>query len=108
MTGREVRIECLAGRRVRDAEGRPVGRIEEMLCEVVLHERGRDYVVTTVRIGTFGWLDALAGSVLSRELLKKLGRLAGYRQHDVPWDRIDLGQPGGPRLRAPYAISTST
>lgn len=99
MTGREVRVERLAGRRVRDAAGRVVGRIEEMHCEVVLHEHGRDYVVTTFRVGAFGWLDVLAGSVLSRELLKKIGGLIGYRQHDLPWEKIDLVEPERPRVR---------
>lgn len=99
MIGREVRVERLMGRRVRDGEGHPVGRIEEMLCEVVLHEHGRDYVVTTFRIGAFGWADALAGSVLSRELLKKVGRAFGYRQLQVGWERMDLTDPARPRLR---------
>ena len=100
MTGREVRVERLAGRRVRDGEGRLVGRIEEMLCEVVLHGHGRDYVVTTFRIGAFGWVDALAGSVLSRELLKTVGRAFGYRALHVGWERMDLTDPEHPRLRS--------
>lgn len=100
MSGREVRVEHLMGRRVRDADGRSVGRIEEMHCDVVLHEHGRDYVVTTFRIGRFGWLDVLAGSVLSRELLKKLGRTFGYRQLEVGWKRMDLTDPARPRLRS--------
>lgn len=99
MNGREVRVERLMGRRVRDAEGRAVGRIEEMHCEVVLREYGRDYVVTTIRIGSFGWLDVLAGSVLARELLKRLGRTFKYRQVTVGWERMDLTDPTRPRLR---------
>ncbi len=59
MSAREVQVEQLIGRRVRDAAGRPVGRIEELICEIELHEHGRDYVVREFRIVTFGWLNAL-------------------------------------------------
>ena len=99
MSSREVRVEQLIGRRVRDAAGRPAGRIEELVCEIELHEHGRDYVVRELRIGTFGWLDVLTGSVLSRELLKTLGRASGYRQLQVGWERMDLTDPAHPRLR---------
>ncbi|NUR34481.1 MAG: hypothetical protein HOQ30_10765 [Gemmatimonadaceae bacterium] len=99
MSGREVRLERLVGRRVRDAGGRSIGRIEELICGIELHEHGRDYVVREFRVGTFGRLDALSGSTLVRELLKTLGRVSGYRERRVGWQLMDLGDPVHPRLR---------
>jgi sporulation protein YlmC with PRC-barrel domain len=105
MSAREVRAEQLVGCRVRDAAGRAVGRIEELICEIELRDGGRDYVVTQIGIGSFGRWDWLAGSVLTRELMKKVGGLVGYRQARVRWDSIDLGSAEGPKV---HAISTST
>ena len=98
MSEREIRIEELIGRRVRDADGRVVGRIEEMVCEIELHERGRDYVVRTLQIGTFGALDALGGSRVLRLLLRTLLPSRAYRCLDVPWNGIELSDPRRPRL----------
>lgn len=98
MNEREVRIEQLIGRRVRDAEGCDVGRIEEMVCEIELHGRGRDYVVRAIHVGTFGALDALGGSRVLRLLLRTLLPSRAYRRVDVPWSSIDLSDPERPRL----------
>ena len=98
MNEREVRIEQLIGRRVRGADGRDVGRIEEMICEIELHERGRDYVVRTLQVGTFGALDAIGGSRALRLLLRTLLPSRAYRCVDVPWSSIDLSDPARPRL----------
>lgn len=100
MTEREVRIEQLIGRRVRDADGRAVGRIEEMTCAIELHERGRDYMVRTLQVGTFGALDALGGSRVLRLLLGVLLPRRAYRCLEVPWNRIDLSDPTRPRLQS--------
>ena len=99
MNEREVRIEQLIGRRVRDADGRGVGRIEEMVCEIELHSRGRDYVVRTIHVGSFGALDALVGSRMLRLLLRTLLPSRAYRSVDVPWSSIDLSDPERPRLK---------
>jgi hypothetical protein len=95
---REVRIERLVGRRVRDSADHPIGRIEEMICEIELHAHGRDYVVREVHLGAFGVLESLAGSVLARELLRKLGRSVGYTRYAIPWEWLDLADPDRPRV----------
>jgi len=95
---REVRIEQLIGRRVRDADGRDAGRIEEMVCEIEVHDRGRDYLVHTLQVGSFGALDALVGSRALRLLLRTLLPSRAYRCVDVPWSSIDLSDPARPRL----------
>ena len=99
MSAREIAMDRLVGRRVRDAAGRSVGRIEELTCEIELHQRGRDYVVREFRVGTCGPLDVLTGSVFVRELLRTLGRASGYRHFQVGWERMDLTDPARPRLR---------
>lgn len=98
MNEREVRIEQLIGRRVRNADGRDVGRIEEMVCEIELHAHGRDYVVQEIHVGTFGALDALIGSRVLRLLLRTLLPSRAYRRLEVPWSSIDLSDPDRPRL----------
>ena len=110
MSEQDVRIERLIGRRVRDAEGRVVGQIEEMVAEIELHAHGRDYVVRSLRVGTFGALDALSGSRALRLLLRVLLPSRAYRWRDVPWSGIDLSDPARPRLNrgTDYAISIST
>lgn len=99
MSEREVRIERLVGRRVRDAHGHDVGRIEEMVAEIELHEHGRDYVVQEIQLGHYPVLGFLAGISLGRGLLRTLGRGSGYVRYRVPWEAMDLADPERPRIR---------
>lgn len=98
MSAREIRLERLVGRRVRDARGRPCGRIEELICEIELREHGSDYVVRGFRVGSFGALDALSRSAVLRGLLQTLLRGAGYRWYEIPWQWMDLSDPARPRI----------
>ena len=98
MSERRVRVSQLVGRRVRDEAGRPIGRIEELLCEIELHEGGRDYVVRELRVGTFGPLDHLGGSTMVRALLRTLVWGTGYERFDIPWSWMDLSDPARPRV----------
>ena len=98
MSPRELRVSRLVGRRVRDPDGRAIGRIEELICEIELREHGRDYVVRALRVGTFGALDAFSGSTAARLLLRTLMRGVAYEHHDVPWSWMDLSDPTRPRL----------
>ena len=98
MSMREITVSRLVGRRVRDSEGRSVGRIEELVCEIELHAQGREYVVREICVGTFGLFEALAGSAFARSILRLAGlsgRVEGYR---VPWEWLDLREPERPRL----------
>lgn len=98
MSAREIRVTELVGRRVRDATGRSIGRIEELICEIELRDGGRDYVVREMHVGALAFLEALAGSTLARALLRTIGRGSGYRRYRVPWEAIDLADPEHPRL----------
>jgi hypothetical protein len=95
---REVGLSHLIGRRVHDAAGRSVGRIEELRAEIELHDRGNDYVVVEFHVGAYGALEALAGGRFARHLLRRLGGAVGYTQRRIPWDRMDLSDPDRPRL----------
>jgi hypothetical protein len=90
----EVRLECLVGRRVVDAEGRSAGRIEE----VIARREGQALVVTEYRLGVYALLHRLAGGSFGRALLGVLPftRPTIYR---VPWHEMDLSDPERPRIR---------
>lgn len=101
MSAHELWLSDLIGRKVRDASGRSVGRIEELVAEIELHEQGNDYVVTEFHVGTFGALEGLAGNVFAQHMAHKLGRLVGYRRCRVRWDQIDISDPAHPRITVP-------
>jgi sporulation protein YlmC with PRC-barrel domain len=98
MSAREIRVTDLVGRRVYDAAGRSIGRIEELICEIELRPEGRDYVVRELHVGAAGFLEAIAGSTLARRLLRTVGRGSGYTRYRVPWEVVDLGDPERPRI----------
>ena len=101
MNEREVRIERIVGRRVRDADGRSIGRVEEMICEIELHATGRDYVVCELGVVSFGALDAITANAVVRQLLRVALRGASRMRYAIPWRAVDLSDPGRPRLNRP-------
>jgi hypothetical protein len=98
VSGTELRLSDLTGRVVRDADGRRVGRIEELFAEIALREEGRDYVVTEFHVGSFGALETIGGGELLRHLLRRVGGLVGYREYRIPWRWMDLADPERPRV----------
>jgi hypothetical protein len=98
VSARTIRLCDLLGRTVRDVEGNAVGRIEELDAEIDLHGDGNDYVVTSVRVGRFGALDAIAAGRFAQHLVRRVARLVGYECYDVPWDWLDFSDPSRPRL----------
>lgn len=101
MSEREIRIERIIGRRVWDADGRSIGRIEELVAEIVLHEQGREYVVRELCVVSFGALDAITANALVRQLLCVTMRNASATRYAIPWQSIDLSDPARPRLNGP-------
>ncbi len=90
MSTREVHLELLLGCLVRDSEGRPVGRIEEI-------EADRVDLVCLVKEFHLG--PHALGERLAVPLLRALGR---RRQPvRVPWDLLDWSDPAHPRLTCP-------
>ena len=101
MTPRDVRVTDLVGRRVRDSQGRSIGRIEELICEIELRPDGRGYVVKEFHVGALAFLEAMGGSTLLRALHLAVGRGSGYTRYRVPWAMMDLADPEHPRVRVP-------
>jgi hypothetical protein len=85
---RERRVQLLLGRRVFDAHGHAVGRIEELHAE----KEGDYYVIAAIDLGP----DALLERLSVRHLgMPWPGRPHGYH---VRWDQIDLEDEERPRL----------
>jgi sporulation protein YlmC with PRC-barrel domain len=99
MTTREIRVTDLIGRRVRDRDGRSIGRVEELVCEIDLRADGRDYVVRELHVGALAFVEAVGGSALARALFRMVGRGSGYTRYRVPWEALDLTDVERPRVR---------
>ena len=95
--GRELHVELLLGRKVVDASGEVVGRIEEVVAEV---EDGEP-VVRHFLVGKYALIDRLGGGRLARALARLLARGRAYEGYAIPWDAIDLSDPEHPRTRVP-------
>jgi sporulation protein YlmC with PRC-barrel domain len=92
MTGTTVvRLEDLLGRRVVAANGRPVGRIEEIRAE----RRGGEYEVVEYLVGTRAVLERWS---VVQDLFGMKGRKLVAR-----WNQVDISDPRGPRLTCPLA-----
>jgi sporulation protein YlmC with PRC-barrel domain len=90
---REINLELLLGRKVRDAEGMPVGHIEEIVAE----RRGGECVVREYLLGRAALLGRLSVKAEGLMNLRLFGKPShgGYR---VPWDKMDLSEEERPRL----------
>jgi sporulation protein YlmC with PRC-barrel domain len=91
---REVKFELLLGKKVYAADGKSVGRLEEVRAGL---RRGECFV-EEYHVGSYAVFERLAAVSLGRALLGRFGAGGGYR---VPWDKLDLTDPTRPRLRCP-------
>ena len=82
-----VRVEDLIGTRVRAADGRTIGRIEEICVKRLANG---DYAVEEYHLGTGALLERLA---IVRQLLGRRPRMRIAR-----WDQIDIRRPEAPML----------
>jgi len=85
---RELHLAHLLGRRVRDRNGRVVGRLEEFRAR----REGNYWVVAEYDIGPTAVLERLAARHLG---ITWPGRVYGYR---ATWDQVDLADPDRPTL----------
>jgi sporulation protein YlmC with PRC-barrel domain len=91
----EVRLELLINRRVVDANGVKVGRIEEILAE----RDGDELLVTQYLVGVYGLFQSLSIRHFGAGVLRLLGaRANSTKPHRIPWDKLDLSDPEHPRL----------
>ena len=98
MSTRTVALHQLVGRSVRDADGRRIGRIEELKAEIVLERGGNEYVVTRFGVGRWGPFGAIANGRIVQQLVRRITRAAGYVHYDIPWDWMDLSDVERPRV----------
>ena len=84
---REVHVEKLVGRAVRDTAGERIGRI----AEIVARKENDDFVVASYIVGPIAWIHRFAVSALD---LRMRGLGGVYR---VEWDQMDLSDPDHPR-----------
>jgi sporulation protein YlmC with PRC-barrel domain len=97
MSARTVSLSDLLGRPVRDADGRTIGRVEELNAEITPERQGDGYVVTSFSVGRFKPLDVIATGNFVQHLVRRLARVTGYRRYEIPWDWMDLSDPAHPR-----------
>jgi sporulation protein YlmC with PRC-barrel domain len=90
---REVRVEELLGKRVRDPSGAHIGRIEELIAEV----QGTEMVVVEVHLGSGALLERLAEFAGGIPPFGFLRRAIG-KDYRVPWQQLDLRDPAHPRV----------
>ena len=97
---RELRVDRLEGRMVRDPEGNKVGKIRELIAEI---ERpgSAEYVVREFHLSTGGLVEALGGTQLARVLADRFGSRSNRLV--IGWRDLDLSDPERPRLRRPLA-----
>jgi sporulation protein YlmC with PRC-barrel domain len=108
MSGRILALSDLLGRVVRDADGRRIGRIEELSAEISLEQGGSGYVVTHIGVGRFKPFDMIATGIFVQQFVRYVTRTTGYRHYEIPWDWMDLSDPAHPRtLRREEELPTS-
>src|SRR3954465_989784 len=92
MATREIALEKLVGRTVRDASGRSIGRIEEVRAK----RRGGELVVVDYLVGRAAMLERFSVVGMGRQTLRLFG-IGTARGYVVPWRRMDLSRPDRPR-----------
>ena len=97
MSATEAHVELLLGRKVRDAEGRELGRLEEI--RAVAH--GGQLYVSQYLVGRHGVAARLTSATLLLRVLHLLG--FGHRRSGfvIPWTWMDLSDPEHPRATKP-------
>ena len=92
----EINVELLIGRMVRDADGKKIGRIEELLAV----EKGDELVVSEYHIGTYGLFERLSAYHVGVGLIRFLGARAHVKDpRRIPWQELDLSNPEKPVWR---------
>ena len=91
----ELSVELLMGRDVRDADGEVLGHIADLRAgdedgELVV----RYYLVVPAR-GAY----RISVRSLLLEVLKLFRLPLGGKEYRIPWDEMDLSDPGRPRVR---------
>ena len=92
MAKQRIHLELLLGRKVRDAGGKSVGRIEEVLCS----DTGE---VKQFLLGRGGLMHRLSIPGFAGTLVHLLGGAHRGATHSVDWADLDLSSPMHPKLK---------
>jgi hypothetical protein len=93
----ELNVEQLLGAKVRDADGRVIGRIEEIRAE-----RTDDACyVDSYLVGASAVVERLSAWSLIRPIKRMLKSRHVVSVLEVPWQDLDLSEPKRPVLRVP-------
>lgn len=98
MSARALELHRLLNRRVVDADGEVIGRLEELHARIAPDDPAA-YVIDEFHLGTYALLEAIAGNAFGRAVARLLWRRA-YRRYVVAWQLMDLSDPTRPRVRA--------
>ena len=91
----ELNAELLIGKKVLDAEGENVGRIQEFRVE----REEKACLVSAYLVGVSGLVDRLSAWTLVRPINKFLHSHRLYSIYQIPWQDMDLTDPRHPKLR---------
>jgi sporulation protein YlmC with PRC-barrel domain len=91
----DIRVELLVGTKVHDADGRNVGRIEEIRVE----RQEKALLVEAYLIGASALIDRLSAWTLVRPIKRFLRTRRIYSVYEVPWQDMDLSDPKRPVVR---------
>jgi sporulation protein YlmC with PRC-barrel domain len=88
----EIHVETLVGRELRDVEGCKVGRIEDLVVELL----GTEWVVVEAHVGFGALVERVVELSTLVPMMGALRRKLG-RRYRVPWQQLDLSDPDHPR-----------
>jgi hypothetical protein len=94
---RNINIELLLDKEVKDPAGRRAGRIEEIRAR----KDGDDIVVEAYHLGPQALLERLAAPVVHLQIFRLLGLHKHTHGRRAQWDQMDLSDPEKPVLRCP-------
>ncbi len=90
---RELHVESLLGRVLHDADGRKIGRIEELVAE----QRGTEWIVVELHVGLGALLERVVELSTLVPMTGALRRKLSVR-YRVPWRQLDVRDPDHPRV----------
>lgn len=93
----EAHVERMLGKKVHDVNGDVIGRLEEMIVEVIDGEP----VVAEFHIGPAAMLERIGGFFNDMPYFRLLP--FPKWEYRVDWRRMDLSEPSKPRVNVPKA-----
>ena len=99
----ELHVEDLLSRRVVDAAGETIGRLEE----IVATDEADGCFVEEFHVGRAALLERLGITAIGRSLLGPLLPKRSAQLYRVPWRLMDLSDPRHPQVRCRKAELTA-